>query len=215
MASKIRNKEYDAAYLEKVKDQLGMDFGKANLRLFKMVVWSMAKKSSMNLCFHCNQPIERSEDLSIEHKEPWRGTNSRDARPELFWNLENIAFSHGWCNSGGATRGTNKLGYLCVDEFIDRRKGGEYRKYRARHTINKKTITLGYFDDLLDAAIAADVGVMRIRNGCGPLNFEQLREEYKTYLNEKFKPNENIFYKRGPIKDIVEHFYFVLKDLEK
>jgi hypothetical protein len=43
--------------------------------------------------------------LSIEHKQPWEGIST-----ELFWSLDNIAFSHLRCNrnhrrnSGGARR---------------------------------------------------------------------------------------------------------------
>jgi hypothetical protein len=201
-----RDKKYDYMLLKEQNKALDIDYGKAIQRLNRMFMLHMAKQLGLDKCYQCGQIIDDYTQMTIEHKEPWRKSELQEYKPELFWNMNNLALSHHWCNCGAATRGTNKLGYLCVDEFIDKRKGGEYRRYRARHTISKKTITLGYFNDLIEAAIAADIGVMRFRNGCGPLNFEHLRDQYKEYLNSRFKPDEEIFYKRGPIKSIVQHF---------
>jgi len=44
-------------------------------------------------------PIDSVEELSIEHKIPWLNNSS-----ELFWDLDNIAFSHLICNTRAADK---------------------------------------------------------------------------------------------------------------
>lgn len=70
-----------------------------------MVLFDVLRKHRENVCFKCAEVIETPEELSIEHKEPWEGVSV-----ELFWSLDNIAFSHLRCNrnhrheGGGAKR---------------------------------------------------------------------------------------------------------------
>lgn len=73
--------------------QLGMPRGTAANRLRKLVLFDVLRKHGENLCYRCEQKIEKAEELSIEHKKPWEGINV-----ELFWDLANIAFSHLSCN---------------------------------------------------------------------------------------------------------------------
>lgn len=78
------------------KDQtLGMPHGTANNRLKKIILFHLLKKLGESTCFKCNMPIDNIDDLSIEHKEPWEGVSA-----ELFWDINNIAFSHLHCNIG-------------------------------------------------------------------------------------------------------------------
>ena len=72
---------------------LGMPMGTANARLRKMILFNLSKKCGMDICIRCNNPIERIEDFTIEHIQPWEHRNSK-----LFWDLSNIAFSHSKCN---------------------------------------------------------------------------------------------------------------------
>lgn len=72
---------------------LGMPHGTANGRLRKNILFHLLKKHNENVCVRCNKPIEKAEDLSIEHIKPWEGISA-----ELFWDLNNIAFSHLRCN---------------------------------------------------------------------------------------------------------------------
>jgi hypothetical protein len=74
-------------------DQLGMPFGTAVHRLRKSIVFHLLQKHGENVCFVCNEIIDTVDELSYEHKVPWQG-NSND----LFWDLDNIAFSHLRCN---------------------------------------------------------------------------------------------------------------------
>jgi hypothetical protein len=56
----------------------------------------MAQKLELDICVRCNTKIDKLEDFSIEHITPWR--RSEEPR-ELFFNLDNIAFSHLSCNT--------------------------------------------------------------------------------------------------------------------
>ena len=107
---------------------LGMPFGTACNRLRKLILFDLLRKHGENVCFKCSQIIETPDELSIEHKRPWEGVSV-----ELYWSLENIAFSHLRCNrnhryeGGGAQRrkvgseGTawcrNCKAFLSVSEF--------------------------------------------------------------------------------------------------
>lgn len=79
---------------------LGMPFGTANQRLRKSIMFDLAKKCNMDTCFRCNKKIDKIEDLSIEHKVPWQ---NGDDPVKLFFDTDNIAFSHLSCNSAART----------------------------------------------------------------------------------------------------------------
>jgi len=72
-----------------------------------MILFDLVKRLDEDICFKCSERIETIDELSIEHKQPWEGVSV-----ELFWALDNIAFSHLRCNraergsSGGAQRRT-------------------------------------------------------------------------------------------------------------
>ena len=72
---------------------LGIPHGTACGRLRKMILFNLLQRHGENVCFKCVRLIETADELSIEHKEPWEGISV-----ELFWDLENIAFSHMRCN---------------------------------------------------------------------------------------------------------------------
>lgn len=74
--------------------QLGMPMGTAANRLRKMIMLHLLQRLGEDVCFVCSLPITAVEELTIEHRKPWMY-----AGPELFWDLANIAFSHGHCNT--------------------------------------------------------------------------------------------------------------------
>jgi len=80
-------------------EQLGMPHGTASARLRKLIFFNLVQRLKQDLCYHCQRKIETVDDLSIEHKRPWL-----DNDPSLFWDLENIAFSHLSCNARAADR---------------------------------------------------------------------------------------------------------------
>jgi len=72
---------------------LGMPFGTASARLRKQILFYLLVKHNENICYRCSKLIEDIADLSIEHKEPWQNISIK-----LFWNINNIGFSHLSCN---------------------------------------------------------------------------------------------------------------------
>jgi hypothetical protein len=79
---------------------LGIPHGTASNRLRKLVLFNLLQRHGENVCFKCSQTIETAEELSIEHKQPWQ-----DISVELFWEMENIAFSHLKCNKNHRRNG--------------------------------------------------------------------------------------------------------------
>lgn len=75
--------------------QLGMNPSTASGRLLKDLLFKYAVASGEK-CFRCNEELTR-ETFSIEHKIPWLHSENP---VELFFDLDNIAFSHLLCNIG-------------------------------------------------------------------------------------------------------------------
>ena len=73
---------------------LGMPFGTATARLRKSIMFLLAQKADLDTCCRCELKIETVEEFSIEHVKPWESSRHRD----LFFDLDNIAFSHRKCN---------------------------------------------------------------------------------------------------------------------
>lgn len=81
--------------LRKKQEQLGMPLGTASAKLRKSILFSLLKETGKNICFQCGRIIENEDELSIEHKIPY--LDSKNPK-ELFFDLNNIAFSHLSCN---------------------------------------------------------------------------------------------------------------------
>lgn len=90
---------------KKKAEQLGMPLGTASGRLKKNLLFKLIQLQELDICFQCGKKIENVDDLSIEHKVPWLDS---DDPVGLFFDLNNISFSHLKCNSGAA-RITNKI----------------------------------------------------------------------------------------------------------
>jgi len=83
-----------AKYLLKRTEQLGMNYSTAVAQLRKLILFKLAKQCQLDICVRCKEPILSVDDFTIDHIEAWLDTNT-----ELFWNLENVGFSHTYCNS--------------------------------------------------------------------------------------------------------------------
>ncbi len=70
----------------------GVRSSTARFQLKNKLFFSYIKAAGDNTCYGCTKPIETVGELSIEHIEPHMG------RAEVFWDLENIAYSHLDCN---------------------------------------------------------------------------------------------------------------------
>jgi hypothetical protein len=88
-------------YIDKLANQLGMNPSTASARLIKDILFEFLV-SPKYTCFRCGEKLTR-ETFSVEHKIPW--LNSEDPI-ELFFDLDNIAFSHLKCNSAAGRRST-------------------------------------------------------------------------------------------------------------
>ena len=89
--------------------QLGMPYGTASNKLKKQILFMLLVELNKNYCFQCKEEIVSENDLSIEHKQPWLHISK-----ELFWDLNNIAFSHLHCNVRAA-RSANKAKTHCIN----------------------------------------------------------------------------------------------------
>ena len=84
--------------------QLNMPTGTASAILRKNIMFHLLKRLGENFCFQCKKEIETVDELSIEHKIPWLHSENPT---ELFFSIDNIAFSHLKCN---IMAGRNKQG---------------------------------------------------------------------------------------------------------
>ena len=124
---------------KKKAEQLGMPHGTAANRLRKLLLFDLAVKSGLGTCFRCDEPIESAKDLSIEHKVPWLDTEDPVG---LFFDLNNIAFSHLSCNIvtrriSGFEADPRKMVYLETKNL--------QKPWRARGRLGDKMVCLGYY----------------------------------------------------------------------
>src|SRR4051812_47757006 len=80
---------------EAKSEKLGMGASVAYSKLLKDIIFDLISQTGDNFCYRCGLHMTRA-DFSIEHKEAW--LNSSDPHG-LFFDLENISFSHARCNS--------------------------------------------------------------------------------------------------------------------
>ena len=75
------------------KNVLRVPYGTAIYHLRRNLLFDFVKQLNRDICFRCGEKITKIEDFSIDHKEPWKFISAK-----LFWDLNNIAFSHLKCN---------------------------------------------------------------------------------------------------------------------
>lgn len=68
-------------------------------------MFSLAGKLGLLVCHRCSKKIETVKEFSIDHKEPWQNSTTPN---KLFFDNDNIAFSHLFCNIGAAEK-PNKI----------------------------------------------------------------------------------------------------------
>lgn len=81
-------------------EQLGMNHSTASNRLVKDLLWKLIWETNQEGCHRCGKGMTR-DTFSIEHKEAWLYSNDP---VKLFFDLDNISFSHRSCNSGTGRR---------------------------------------------------------------------------------------------------------------
>jgi len=110
MRKRVTSKETIRNSNKKKSDFLGMPHGTASNRLKKKIMFSLIQRLEEDKCFRCGGKIEVVEDLSVEHKKSWLYVSI-----ELFWDLDNISFSHLKCNKTDRPGLTNKNKIVCPE----------------------------------------------------------------------------------------------------
>lgn len=85
--------------MDKKQKQLGINPSTASGRLIKDLLFNFVIEAG-HVCFRCGRPLNR-ETFSIEHIVPWLDS---EIPTELFFDRDNIAYSHLSCNVGAARR---------------------------------------------------------------------------------------------------------------
>lgn len=91
-------------YKEERTRQLGMNPSTASARLLKDIIYQYAVVDHDVKCHRCGEEMSR-EAFSIEHKVPWLHSENPH---ELYFDLENISFSHLSCNVRSARKPSKK-----------------------------------------------------------------------------------------------------------
>lgn len=74
--------------------QLGMNPSTASNRLVKDTLWRLVVQTNQDNCFQCGEKMTR-DNFSVEHKVPWLDSEDPSG---LFFDQDNISFSHHACN---------------------------------------------------------------------------------------------------------------------
>jgi 5-methylcytosine-specific restriction endonuclease McrA len=131
---------------KKKSDQLGLNYSTASHRLKKQIMLNLIELNGLSECYRCGKKIEKASDLSIDHKIDWIDS---DDPCKLFWDLENIAFSHTNCNTlAGLDKKTDFRGVTKLEK--------RSKKFQARYWNGKKQIFVGYYDTAEQAKEAAE-----------------------------------------------------------
>ncbi len=115
--------------VDKKRLQLGMNPSTASHRLVKDLLFKYAVEESQLRCFHCGDWMSR-EDFSIEHMEPWLDS---DDPVGLYFDLDNVTFSHIKCNSLAARRP-----HALNDEDRRAARLNNLRRYKAKTYTSEK-----------------------------------------------------------------------------
>lgn len=86
---------------EKKTLQLGMNPSTASGRLIKDTLWRLVVQTNQDKCFQCNETMTR-ENFSVEHKVAWLDS---DDPVSMFFDQDNISFSHHSCNVKAGRKG--------------------------------------------------------------------------------------------------------------
>ena len=135
--------------------QLGFNVSTATARLRKMLMFDMAQKLEQDYCFRCGEQITKIHEFSVDHKIEW--LDSKDPI-KLFFDLDNIAFSHLSCNSVArkkcASRRLGTHGFKGIRYKKDNKK--RLKPWQAQIYIHGKTQSIGYYKTPTQAAKAYD-----------------------------------------------------------
>ena len=104
----------------------------ASNRLKKEILFSFVRKAGENKCYQCGEEIKDVSTFSIEHKIPWLDSKSPT---DLYFDLNNISFSHLSCNSKAARRNPFKVTHPSATHY---RNGCRCDGCKAKHAARIK-----------------------------------------------------------------------------
>lgn len=101
-----KRRKLDQRRNQRAKEVLGVPKTTAMNLLHRSIIFNLLVECGKNYCFQCGEPMDIS-NFSVDHKTPWR---NKPNGKELFFDLDNISFSHITCNrlaakTGGWNRG--------------------------------------------------------------------------------------------------------------
>lgn len=108
--------------MNKKQEQLNMSVGKASNRLNRLVIFSLIKKCGLDKCYRCGSEITSVNTMSLDHIKDWLDSGDPVG---LFFDTDNIKFSHPSCNSSM----TRRTKYFTAEEKATRRKVTNKRKF--------------------------------------------------------------------------------------
>jgi len=129
------------SYITKLK-QLGVSPGTAAHRLRKMLLFRFAQQSNQDTCYRCKLKIESIDEFSIEHIIPWLHAENP---AQVFFDLDNIAYSHMKCNISFARKLNQK--YFTKEERTEANRRGWRESKKRNYSTEKrrrKHETTGY-----------------------------------------------------------------------
>lgn len=115
--------DLERARADRRRQKLGMPQGTACNRLVKMILFDLAKRLELTACFRCGHQIESRKEFTIEHMADWEYSDNPQA---IFFDLDNISFSHHRCNVGHAAR-KRRIHATTTDEYK-----AEYARLKAQ-----------------------------------------------------------------------------------
>lgn len=118
---------------------LGVNFSTARARLERDLLFKLATDAG-HRCHRCQEALTR-DNFSVDHKVNW--STSPDPKA-MFFDLENIAFSHHRCNCGF----TSKTGTTKYPEYIGSRRSpakiaGDARRVYSREKRHSQYLRTG------------------------------------------------------------------------
>lgn len=147
---RVNNRKRSKLYKEKSSELLGENIDGAWYKLRKMILFNQAKESGQDICCRCHKRIEDIDEFSIEHVIPWKESS---APKKLFYDINNIKFSHERCNYRNEGRQRFRI-FNSKSGMRGVVKTGE--RWKTSIKKDRKSYYLGTFDTKEEAGKAYD-----------------------------------------------------------
>lgn len=85
-------------------EKLGVPYGTACNRLRRSIMFHLAQQCGRLRCIRCSEPIKTVKEFTIDHIQAWLKSESPI---ELFFDINNIGFSHTKCNQDARDKSTS------------------------------------------------------------------------------------------------------------